>query len=407
MNSRIAAIFSLAALAGTASAQLSIDIVTPAPNAGFIRLGAINADGTKGVGEAELNGMTYAVSWTKAGGVAGPSLNNNWHDSGAKFLSLDGQTTVGFSRFADLNYRAVSWKNGARTEYTLPTGKEEFFLGAIDGTGANMFGWTVPTGTLLRQASRVTSTGQCVVLDQTFPDNTVAGDNMVLGSSSNGSIVFGDANHGAQRWPVRWTVAGNGTSTMQTIGMLPGSTYCSVWGCSADGATAVGLGNSAGIYRAWRWRSSDGMQALPSGPNETMSGAYAVSGNNRVIVGFATVAQTYRGRLWIDGVMYDMADYMQERGVDMSGWSTLSVTAVNPDGSIVAGTGALNGQARAFVAHIRCNADLDFDFQVDLSDFFMFFNAFDSSERAADVTDDGIVDLADFFDFFNHFDAGC
>ncbi len=55
-----------------------------------------------------------------------------------------------------------------------------------------------------------------------------------------------------------------------------------------------------------------------------------------------------------------------------------------------------------------CNpADIDGNGEIDLSDFFAFFNCFDQSQPCADV--DGVegVDLGDFFTFFNAFDTGC
>ncbi len=54
-----------------------------------------------------------------------------------------------------------------------------------------------------------------------------------------------------------------------------------------------------------------------------------------------------------------------------------------------------------------CPADVTHDGEVDLADFFEFFNCFDQSLPCADVDQSGEVDLGDFFEFFNHFDVGC
>jgi hypothetical protein len=51
-------------------------------------------------------------------------------------------------------------------------------------------------------------------------------------------------------------------------------------------------------------------------------------------------------------------------------------------------------------------ADLTGNGEVDLEDFFAFFNAFDTTDPAADVTLNCQVDLEDFFMFLNAFDAG-
>ncbi len=54
-----------------------------------------------------------------------------------------------------------------------------------------------------------------------------------------------------------------------------------------------------------------------------------------------------------------------------------------------------------------CPADIDRSGDLDLADFFAFFNAFDVEGPLADL--DGVpgVDLGDFFAFFNSFDQGC
>lgn len=54
-----------------------------------------------------------------------------------------------------------------------------------------------------------------------------------------------------------------------------------------------------------------------------------------------------------------------------------------------------------------CSVDLNCDGEVDLVDYFEFFNCFDQSQLCADVSGDGSVDLVDFFEFFNAFDGGC
>jgi subtilisin family serine protease len=54
-----------------------------------------------------------------------------------------------------------------------------------------------------------------------------------------------------------------------------------------------------------------------------------------------------------------------------------------------------------------CPADIDRSGEIDLVDYFAFFNAFDATDPLADI--DGIpgVDLGDFFTFLNSFDQGC
>lgn len=60
------------------------------------------------------------------------------------------------------------------------------------------------------------------------------------------------------------------------------------------------------------------------------------------------------------------------------------------------------------LARLPCSiADLNGDGQIDLTDFFAFFNCFDATASCADIDSQPGVDLGDFFSFFNAFDAGC
>ena len=55
----------------------------------------------------------------------------------------------------------------------------------------------------------------------------------------------------------------------------------------------------------------------------------------------------------------------------------------------------------------NCLADTNHDGQLDLDDYFLFFNWWDASDPRADVNHDGVLDLNDFFAFFNAWDSGC
>lgn len=60
-----------------------------------------------------------------------------------------------------------------------------------------------------------------------------------------------------------------------------------------------------------------------------------------------------------------------------------------------------------YVGAQPCAGDVNCDGEVDLSDFFDFFGAFDTGDLYGDMNGDGTTDLLDFFDFFNDFDTGC
>ncbi len=54
-----------------------------------------------------------------------------------------------------------------------------------------------------------------------------------------------------------------------------------------------------------------------------------------------------------------------------------------------------------------CPADLSGDGIVDISDVFLFLNAYNSGDLLADFTGDGLVDISDVFAFLTSFNAGC
>lgn len=61
-----------------------------------------------------------------------------------------------------------------------------------------------------------------------------------------------------------------------------------------------------------------------------------------------------------------------------------------------------------YVGNVKpCPADTNGDGFVDLSDYFQFFNDFDTFQLGADIDGNGEIDLNDFFQFLNSFDGGC
>lgn len=71
------------------------------------------------------------------------------------------------------------------------------------------------------------------------------------------------------------------------------------------------------------------------------------------------------------------------------------------------GSGTTASTPGSFTFNSDKLADLNKDGEVDLSDFFEFFNCYDAELPCADVDGNPGVDLGDFFEFFNGYDAGC
>lgn len=126
-----------------------------------------------------------------------------------------------------------------------------------------------------------------------------------------------------------------------------------------------------------------------------------------------TVTQLCRSEsvgLSIDADVYGPRTFTWQRnGVQLSVGNSpfLQVFGSDPDASgvytcIVSDAYGIT-LASAYVS--VCSVDLNCDKQVDLDDFFAFFNCFSASQPCADIDLSGEVDLGDFFEFFNKWDA--
>ncbi len=143
---------------------------------------------------------------------------------------------------------------------------------------------------------------------------------------------------------------------------------------SGDGSTIIGV---CGV-QIYRWRRETGFLPVPT-PFGGLAGLSAVSGDGRVILGYAGDGA------WIsiedEGFHGLVADLLRQRGVDIGDWDFDGATAVNNDGTVIAGAAHIplgpTGNLYAWVAHLRpsCgtsdyNHDGDSGTDLDIEDFF-------------------------------------
>jgi probable HAF family extracellular repeat protein len=148
---------------------------------------------------------------------------------------------------------------------------------------------------------------------------------------------------------------------MVGLGDLPGGSFASfARGVSADGSVVVGQSNSASGDEAYRWTSGGGMVGLgdlAGGP--FISEAWDVSLDGAVIVG-----RSYTG-VGIEAFVWDAASGMRNLrevlialGIDMTGWTLGTATAVADDGLgldnsvTIVGIGSSPSGAQAWLAQI-------------------------------------------------------
>src|ERR1019366_1164470 len=88
---------------------------------------------------------------------------------------------------------------------------------------------------------------------------------------------------------------------MVVLGYLPGGTYSSANGISADGSVIVGASGSASFEEAFRWTAGSGMVGLGHLPGTTNSSAAAVSADGSVVVGTSYPASGNQAFRWTAG----------------------------------------------------------------------------------------------------------
>ena len=113
------------------------------------------------------------------------------------------------------------------------------------------------------------------------------------GISGNGSVVVGDAedrtlNGVSNLQAFRWTSA----TGMVGLGFLPGDTISAAFAASGDGSVVVGYSGTLSHNQAFRWTASSGMVGLGFLPGGTISNARSVSADGSVVVGNSSAAGT-------------------------------------------------------------------------------------------------------------------
>lgn len=79
----------------------------------------------------------------------------------------------------------------------------------------------------------------------------------------------------------------------------------------------------------------------------------------------------------------------------------VTFTGIAPPGGVTFALDNIGG------SEPECLADLNFDGQVDFSDFLVFVDAYSQGSLVADFNRDGLIDFQDYLEFLSRYDAGC
>jgi hypothetical protein len=185
---------------------------------------------------------------------------------------------------------------------------------------------------------------------------------------------------------------------------------------SADGSTVTGTGNR--LYhlmpQAWRWTESGGYAYLePQVANSQKDGSRAtdISADGSMIVGTLFRENRQSPMIWDaqHGVRFLDSYFVNELGLDLTGWTIDTIVGISDDGRTFFGRGINPTGEQEFwvVRNPQLLGDYDFDGDVDGADFVVWQTSFPTSgdlpNLPADGDGDGDVDGADFVIWQTHF----
>jgi len=354
-------------------------------------------------------------------------------------ISADGSTVVGTARLPSSPFRrGFVWNDGQLQ--LLATGP--------DGPGSNGEG-----------VSRVSADGLVII----GTDSQGRGIRWI-----NGAVELADPPSG------NW--AGTGPSAISESGSIiypPSYIYeggawtslqflTTVFDCSDDGATALGIMPTQNGPAFWAIRLADGsvlVPPVPAAPPGTSAGRLSADGqvfvgdlggtamrwrrgeseyeyfdftpalgwmthvasisdDAQIVVGSASGGISPEGLFGLNGPVSggspamiwhadrggrSIANVLRQLGVDTSGWQLLGAAGCSRDGLTIAGTG-LNPQGmvegwRVTLPGIPASPDFDNSRLVDVADIFAFLTAWFSGDGLADFNLDGQIDVPDIFHF--------
>lgn len=257
------------------------------------RNSTISADGTVIVGQVvtALAGLLQqqAFRWTKASGMVALTMTGTASEA-AQGVSGDGSVVVGYSsRFAPGSTAPFRWTgNNGLLPLAAVTGATGLGARHISSNGSTAIGYGIDgSGNYVPIKWVGTATGQALP----FPLGYNGGG--YAAASADGSTIFGTYNTLAGPVPpFRWTQAAGAQLLMQT-----GSSPVPVWGlsdASDDASILIGTGDSQQGTFIWNMQTgqlqllSEILQAQGVNLNGMKLFANAISADGNVVVGAAT-----------------------------------------------------------------------------------------------------------------------
>lgn len=307
---------------------------------------AVSSDGSVITGISKSVNGDEAFRWTSAGGMVGlGDLAGGIFNSWGAAVSSDGRIIAGGGQSGN-GWETIRWTSasGLVGLGDLPGGDFASWAQAISADGSVIVGMSISANGW--EAFRWTNATGMVGLGG-FAGSTF--DSRATGVSADGSVVVGQSNGALGTEAFRWTDA----SGMVGLGDLAGGNfYSKANAISANGTVVVGYSNSVNGDEAFRWTSAEGMVGLGDFAGGTFaSNASGISSDGALVVGSGTNASGSQAFIWdARRGMQAIATLLTNAGVDLTGWSLTTATAISADGATVVGYGTHNGNTEAWVA---------------------------------------------------------
>jgi len=336
-------------------------------------MGVVGAAASLGLAQPTI------VSFIPPGGAGALTVNG---------VSDDGSVVIGKNRVGSVD-RGYRWsQTTGAVLITGTTGETVMSAQAISGDGNVITGWS-STGSYPRAYRRVGAAVEDLGVIPTPAGSPYSSEGFAV--SLNGSVVVGQTGHANyDSIAFRWTAA-NGITSLGLLPVINPFPEGAALAISGDGLTIAGWskGDPGGTGferpRAVIWSNGGGPEPLPSPVGTEYFDSnfpMRITRDGRIVVGTSGIS---RSTTWLwtrEGGLEDLnlefraeainadatliasreavwtrergfiasTDYLQQSGVNTSGWSSLAITAMNPSATAFAGVGVTTtNQVRVFV----------------------------------------------------------
>lgn len=310
----------------------SIVPLAPVPGQTWAGAHRVTPDGTFifGISGSAPLSPYVPTRWSTGGGQVGAlEMPPNMSAVSISGVSASADVVVGAvgQGFEDTPAR---WVGGAFSLLSVPAGITAAVATGVSADGSTIVGWGY------------TPQGDRALRWDNGSVSTIAAPNASSTQiTPDGSIIMGISDSGGRSRIFRWTEE----EGVQIVGVLPWDlTFrgpATMADITPDGTVAAGYWpNDQSRLRSYRWTQDTGAVDLGVLPGADHMVSHAISADGSVIVGHAAGVDSWRAFIWTEsGGLQDFGDFLLAHGVALEGWTFRVLSDVTPDGRTFVGTG--------------------------------------------------------------------